>query len=180
MDQIDCIYLIGCDANTLVKIGRSNDVQARFTALQTMSPVKLTLLWQTLGGAELETALHRRFEDRRSHGEWFDFPDGDAVARITEALPKIAAEMQRMQRRQVSRMVERAKVARAAAELAAAKPDTRERARDILLEDPDINAAELARRLGKNPSGYIRQLRSDVLAGLRDAGELPSVRSIGA
>jgi hypothetical protein len=96
----ECIYLVGSEASTLVKIGRSIDVEARLAAIQAMSPVPLALLWQTVGGAELEVSLHRRFESRRSHGEWFDFPDGDAVACVVQALPKIAAELQRVKRAQ--------------------------------------------------------------------------------
>jgi hypothetical protein len=93
-DSVECVYLIGNSANTLVKIGRSIDVQARLAKLQTMSPVKLTLLWQTLGGAELEKALHRRFDSRRAHGEWFSFPEGDVVDQVVRILPEVAAAIQ--------------------------------------------------------------------------------------
>lgn len=95
----ECVYLIGSEASTLVKIGRSIDVRARLATLQSMSPVNLAVLWQTIGGAELELALHRHFDTRRRHGEWFDFPGGDAVAQVVQALPKIAAEAQRSYRR---------------------------------------------------------------------------------
>lgn len=98
LEPTECVYLIGNDSNTLVKIGRSIDIQGRIATIQAMSPVPLKLLWQTLGGVELETALHRRFDERRSHGEWFDFADGDAVERVVQALPEIAAEVQRDQR----------------------------------------------------------------------------------
>jgi hypothetical protein len=91
----ECVYLIGSEASSFVKIGRSIDVRARLATLQSMSPVNLTVLWQTIGGAELELALHRHFDARRRHGEWFDFPDGDAVAQVVQALPEIAAEAQR-------------------------------------------------------------------------------------
>lgn len=86
------VYLIGCEANTLVKIGRSTDVQERFAELQRMSPAKLTLLWQTVGGAELETILHRHFKDQRSHGEWFDFPDRNALRQVLEVVGGIFAD----------------------------------------------------------------------------------------
>jgi DNA-binding transcriptional ArsR family regulator len=101
---VECVYLIGSEASTLVKIGRSIDVPGRLATLRAMSPVPLTLLWQTLGGAELEAALHRRFDARRAHGEWFDFPDGDAVGQVVRALPQIAAEMQRSEYEPASRI----------------------------------------------------------------------------
>lgn len=114
-DQIECVYLIGNETNTLVKIGRSVDVQGRLAGLQAGSPVPLTLLWQTLGGAELETALHRWFESCRAHGEWFDFPAGDAVACVVQALPEVAAEIQRAQREQLAQLAQQAKAAADAA-----------------------------------------------------------------
>jgi hypothetical protein len=180
-EQIECVYLVGCEVSARVKIGRSIDVQARLAALQTMSPVRLTLLWQTLGGAELEALLHRWFDSRRSHGEWFDFPEGDAVAQVVQALPEIAAEMQRVQREQVARDAQQARAEKDAAERAA-KPrsDTRAEARRLLKENPDMNAADLARALGRRPQGCYRTLRGEVLKELRDAGELPSVRALGA
>lgn len=113
-EQIECIYLIGNETNTLVKVGRSVDVQGRLASLQAGSPVPLMLLWQTLGGAELETALHRWFHARRAHGEWFDFPAGDAVACVVQALPEVAAEMQRVQREQIARLAQQADAAAAA------------------------------------------------------------------
>jgi hypothetical protein len=63
-----------------------------------------------------------------------------------------------------------------------AKPakDTRTEARKILKANPDMPAAEVARQLGKKPSGYMRTMCADVLQELRDAGEIPSVRAIGA
>lgn len=114
MDRTECIYLIGNETNTLVKIGRSVDVRGRLADLQAGSPVPLTLLWQTLGGAELETALHRWFGPCRAHGEWFDFPNRDAVACVVQALPGVAAEMQRVQREQLALLARQAEATVAA------------------------------------------------------------------
>lgn len=97
-DRIECVYLIGSDASTLVKIGRSVDVQARLATLQGMSPVKLTVLWQTVGGTGLEMALHRHFQNQRSHGEWFEFPGHDAPEQVMAAMSVIATEMQQVRR----------------------------------------------------------------------------------
>jgi phosphoglycolate phosphatase-like HAD superfamily hydrolase len=156
LDRIECVYLIGSEASTLVKIGRSVDVQARLAALQTMSPVPLTLLWQTLGGAELEAALHRHFDPRRRHGEWFDFPDGDAIACVVQALPEVAAEMQRVQREQVAQAARQAKAAKAAA-VKTEQPDRDTVARQIYDEyiaehDEAPAVAELMRHL--KAAGY--------------------------
>jgi DNA-binding GntR family transcriptional regulator len=84
------VYLIGGEGSPIVKIGRSIDVPGRLAAIQYMSPLKLAVLWQTEGGAELEAALHRWFKSQRSHGEWFDFPDGDAVGQVAQAVLDIA------------------------------------------------------------------------------------------
>lgn len=104
--QAEYVYLIGCAENSLVKIGRSVDVSTRLAAIQRMSPAKLTLLWKTEGGAELETALHRRFRVYRSHGEWFDLPGRDAFSLVATAAREIGAEARRVrfERRQASKM----------------------------------------------------------------------------
>lgn len=97
-DQTEFVYLIGSEDSTLVKIGRTTNVPVRLAAIQRMSPVKLTVLWQTEGGAELESALHRHFKDQRSHGEWFEFPDGDAQDQVMRAIAEMAAKMRRAQK----------------------------------------------------------------------------------
>jgi len=79
------VYVIGSPGGSRVKIGTSEDVPRRLAQLQSSSPVELEVLWQKKGGVELETALHRRFKSARAHGEWFDFPNGDPIATITEA-----------------------------------------------------------------------------------------------
>ncbi|MCW2938478.1 MAG: transcriptional regulator, GntR family with sensor domain [Actinomycetia bacterium] len=99
-DRTEFVYLIGSEESPFVKIGRSVDVQGRLAAIQRMSPAKLTVLWQTLGGAELETALHRRFSAFRSHGEWFDFPGRDAPEQVVRAITEITAEAQRLRAEQ--------------------------------------------------------------------------------
>jgi hypothetical protein len=52
-----------------IKIGRTFDVAARVRKLQTGAPEKLDVL-RVLDG-DFETALHQRFAEFRSHGEWF-------------------------------------------------------------------------------------------------------------
>lgn len=52
---------------------------------------------------------------------------------------------------------------------------------ELLKEDPEMSAPTLAVKLGKSPkSGHVRDLKNKVLEELRDAGELPSVRALGA
>lgn len=68
--QGEKVYFIR--AHNRVKIGRSLDVKQRFDALQSMSPIKLKLLWAQPGGAETEIAYHRQFSECRLHGEWFE------------------------------------------------------------------------------------------------------------
>ncbi|MFJ8855661.1 GIY-YIG nuclease family protein [Streptomyces sp. NPDC102437] len=74
------VYLIGSAASTLVKIGWSDNPERRLRDLQTGSPLPLQLLAVFEGGAVVEAKLHRRFADKRRHGEWFDLgPDPVAV-----------------------------------------------------------------------------------------------------
>ena len=101
-EQTEYVYLIGSEASTLVKIGRTIDVPGRLAAIQRMSPAKLAVLWQAEGGAELETTLHRWFKDRRSHGEWFDFPGRDAREQVMRAIAETAAEAQRQRARRLA------------------------------------------------------------------------------
>lgn len=83
------VYLIGSDGFRPVKIGTGNPSK-RLGELQIGNPFPLKILWQTPGGAVLETALHHRFNMWRHSGEWFDFPDGvdpvTTVSRMAEAL----------------------------------------------------------------------------------------------
>lgn len=82
------VYLIGSPGSSLVKIGRSDDVARRFLAIQSMSPLPLTVMWSTPGGADLEMFLHRAFARRRRHGEWFDFGTTDPIAAISGVLER--------------------------------------------------------------------------------------------
>lgn len=86
------VYLIGSSDARLVKIGRTGDTNRRLATIQRMSPVVLSVLWQTPGGSALESALHRRFRERRSHGEWFDFGDTDPLAEVASAIAALSAE----------------------------------------------------------------------------------------
>ncbi|MEV7282654.1 GIY-YIG nuclease family protein [Streptomyces sp. NPDC093111] len=74
------VYLIGSTDSSLVKIGWTDNPNRRLRDLQTGSPVVLQLLAVFEGGPIVEAELHRRFADKRRHGEWFDLgPDPVAV-----------------------------------------------------------------------------------------------------
>lgn len=86
------VYVIGSADSSVIKIGRTTDVDRRLADIQRMSPLKLSVLWKTEGAAALELALHRWFSSSRSHGEWFDFGGLDAVELIEEASREIASQ----------------------------------------------------------------------------------------
>lgn len=67
------VYFIGSDYYPgVLKIGSAFDIELRLRQIQACSPVPLRLFgWIKVGGAALESTLHRHFAARRSHGEWF-------------------------------------------------------------------------------------------------------------
>ncbi|MER5200520.1 GIY-YIG nuclease family protein [Streptomyces sp. NPDC002755] len=94
MTGAEHVYLVGSFNSPLVKIGRSSNVPRRLASIQSMSPLPLVVLHTYLGGSELEAALHRRFQDRRAHGEWFVI-NGDPVDVVSTAVNQIKSEMAR-------------------------------------------------------------------------------------
>ncbi|GGU11399.1 GIY-YIG nuclease family protein [Streptomyces lateritius] len=66
------VYVIGEQGSSIVKIGTTNDLSLRLTALQTGNPNPLVLLWSHQGNRELEGHLHATFAAYRVRGEWFD------------------------------------------------------------------------------------------------------------
>lgn len=81
-------YVIAADGLGLVKIGITNDPENRVKVLQTGQPMELHLLWSVEGAYEV--ALHKRFEEYRTRGEWFDLrPLGDPVEVVTAAINEI-------------------------------------------------------------------------------------------
>lgn len=70
-----------------VKIGfTAGTTTARLRDLQTGSPVKLEVLYETEGNMSTERILHTLFAPRRIHGEWFDFGDLDPVTEVSGAV----------------------------------------------------------------------------------------------
>ena len=70
-----------------VKIGYTLDVFKRLGALQTSSPMPLTLLGRIEADASMERQLHDQFSHARMHGEWFS-PHPDILA-LAEANPPV-------------------------------------------------------------------------------------------
>ena len=83
------VYAISTDENPdLIKIGFAANIPQRVKTFQAGSPNRLHIRWSSRGGHPLERNLHDRFQERRTHGEWFNFqgvpnPAGkiDAAAR---------------------------------------------------------------------------------------------------
>lgn len=69
------VYFIQSGVDGPIKIGITNNITARFKALQTGSPVGLRLLTTLPGSSVLESTLHQRFSHLRLHGEWFSSTD---------------------------------------------------------------------------------------------------------
>ena len=65
------IYAIGQEPRGLVKIGRAKDPEKRLRAMQTGSPLPLTLLAAAELPAGMERELHRELSRARVRGEWF-------------------------------------------------------------------------------------------------------------
>lgn len=81
----EVVYVIGSTESSLVKIGRSVNIDQRLRSIQSMSPVPLTVLWTIPGSRSLELWLHITFAEYRSHGEWFNFGDRDPLELIKKA-----------------------------------------------------------------------------------------------
>lgn len=76
------VYFITTKDALFVKIGFSTKPQERVQALQTSSPVKLSLLAMIPGTMETERYFHELFSDYRTDGEWFRL-EGDLMFAIT-------------------------------------------------------------------------------------------------
>lgn len=67
------IYFV--KANDRVKIGYADDPANRIPSIQTSSPYELEVLLIVEGTYEVERELHRRFQEYRVTGEWFEYGD---------------------------------------------------------------------------------------------------------
>jgi hypothetical protein len=64
-------YFIEAPDLKIVKIGAAKDLVPRFHSIQVCSPVDLVLA-AAINGRGQEPGLHRRFEEWRVRGEWYD------------------------------------------------------------------------------------------------------------
>ncbi|MFD3937832.1 GIY-YIG nuclease family protein [Streptomyces sp. NPDC058611] len=87
-DGVSYVYVIGSSGSTHVKIGTSVSPEKRLKELQTGNPGRLEVLWCTPGGRDLESALHKVFDEYRMEGEWFDFRGMEPVGAIPLAVYK--------------------------------------------------------------------------------------------
>ena len=78
------VYFIRAERSGLIKIGSAANPQERLRSLQTGSPEPLSIVGVKPGGERLERALHAKFADFRSHGEWFH-PSDELLAEMENA-----------------------------------------------------------------------------------------------
>lgn len=69
------VYFITARSVNRVKIGYAKQAQARFVSIRTHSPIEIELERVVKGTLQDEAALHERFANARTHGEWFDITD---------------------------------------------------------------------------------------------------------
>ncbi|MFI0742684.1 GIY-YIG nuclease family protein [Streptomyces sp. NPDC021100] len=86
------VYVIGASGSPVAKIGVSTDPERRLRQIQSMSPLRLEILWTCPGSYPLEGRLHAQLRAYRSHGEWFDFQDLDPVKAVQGAVSKVQGE----------------------------------------------------------------------------------------
>jgi hypothetical protein len=66
------VYFIQAQSSDgYIKVGRSNDVKSRISALQTSSPYRLKLLFSMPAILEIETLAHKKYAEFNVSGEWF-------------------------------------------------------------------------------------------------------------
>ena len=94
------VYLIQAQIG-VIKIGHANDPSQRLATVHTHSPVPVRLIAQWPGKVSEERELHRRFDQHRTHSEWFRL-EGDLLDFVSE-----------VQGRGVDRIVEWSEVTRA-------------------------------------------------------------------
>lgn len=176
------VYIIGSSGSPLVKIGRTTNLTQRLAAIQRMSPVPLVVLCTYDGGSAVETAMHRHFKDRRTHGEWFDLGD-DPVAATQAAID----DMERAAEEEHRRAVEQARAnAEERARTQAAEEQARLRPGGIVyrLRDPRDGTIRYVGSSG-NPVHKLRRQFSSAppevrrwIKELREIGQAPTIEIV--
>jgi len=70
------------------KIGYSTNVERRIRAFNTASPIPCKILAVAPGGKELESQLHKQFQDNVVSGEWFIFLKKEDILNAFKQLEK--------------------------------------------------------------------------------------------
>lgn len=83
---MDLTYFIAAD-NGLIKIGSSQNPFERLRQLRTGSASRLQMITAVPAAEATELALHKRFREHRSHGEWFH-PHPDLLSCIAGLIDK--------------------------------------------------------------------------------------------
>lgn len=78
------VYVLLAPHCNAIKIGVATDVTRRVKSPSTAHPYPLKLLGTIKGGRDLERALHRRFQEYRLGGEWFE-----ATPELQEAVQQL-------------------------------------------------------------------------------------------
>ncbi len=87
------IYFIRCTGSGKVKIGKSFDVLRRVAELQVGNPSTLIVEAEIDGYTGLEAYLHKKCDERRGIGEWFDLTQAEvsSIVRFVGECQKIWA-----------------------------------------------------------------------------------------
>lgn len=78
-----CVYVVSAVGTPYVKVGKSDDPEARLNSLQVGCPFPLRLVAAALVGSianRVEEGAHRRLEPFRYRGEWFEVPPSVVLA----------------------------------------------------------------------------------------------------
>jgi len=78
------VYFIYAEEVKRMKIGLSNHPERYVEQLQTGSPVELRLVAVCPGDIRNEMEFYSQYEAYRRHGEWFDLPQSEVDAIITQ------------------------------------------------------------------------------------------------
>lgn len=75
--NLSAVYVVGNDANSLLKIGYADNLRSRLSGLRCNSPVETKLLHflyfvDGMVAKHVESAAHKTLAARRRHGEWFE------------------------------------------------------------------------------------------------------------
>lgn len=92
MNENKYLYVIRSGTSDFIKIGVSNDPESRLYSLQTGSPVPLSIIFKCIGDYRLESVLHKRLEDYKIRGEWYNISEAKLFEHL-DSLESIRKEV---------------------------------------------------------------------------------------